>query len=139
MNVSLLRTYRAPKTGNPVFVYKVSGNAADLEAYAQAQGEFHRLDDDGHPLWFTTRCIGDHGQLIITSKGNVVADMSRFDQAASLAAQYGGNFGEALANMTAKQILGVDNTPQAAAPQSAPEAESQQKVESASDDDEIIE
>jgi hypothetical protein len=138
MNVSLLRTYRAPKTGNPVFVYKVSGSAADLEAYAQAQGEFHRVDDDGHPLWFTTRCIGDSGQLIITSKGNVVADMSRFDQAASLAAQYGGNFGEALANATVAQILGT-SVPQASAAQSAPEAESQPKVESPSEDDEIIE
>ena len=141
MNVSLLRSYRSAKTGNPVFVYKVTGNAADLEAFAQAQGKFHRVGDDGHPLWFTTRCIGPVGNLIITSNGNVVADMSKFDQAASLAAQYGGNFGQALADTMVNQALGLANQAPAA---SAPQASSQQDVEheapQAEDiDDEIIE
>jgi len=121
MKVKLLRTYRAPKTGNPVFVYTVSGNEADLAAYEEAQGEHFRTDENGQPLWFTVRCIGDSGELIITSKGNIVADMSRFDQAASLASQYGGNFGEALAQMTAASILG-NAVPQANAAPSAPEA-----------------
>lgn len=112
MNVSLQRSYRS-KNGNPTFVYKVTGNASDLENYKDAQGEFHRTDDEGHPLWFTTRCIGPQGKLIITTNGNIVPDMSAFDQAASIAAQYGGNFGQELARMSAAAILGA-NAPQAA-------------------------
>jgi len=120
MNVSLQRSYRS-KNGNPTFVYKVTGNAADLESFKDAQGEHYRTNDDGHPLWFTTRCIGPSGKLIITTNGNIVPDMSAFDQAASIAAQYGGNFGQELARMSAAQILGA-NAPQASA--AAPAASS---------------
>ena len=45
--------------------------------------------------------------MIITTNGNVVPDMSAYDQAASLAAQYGGNFGAELAKSAAHAILGV--------------------------------
>ena len=107
MNVSLQRSYRS-KNGNPTFVYKVSGAPADLEAYKDAQGEYYREDtESGHALWFTTRCIGQSGKLIITTNGNIVPDMSAFDQAASIAAQYGGNFGQELAKIAAGSILGV--------------------------------
>lgn len=108
MNISLLRSYRS-KNGNATFVYSVSGTASQLEEFAEAQGDYHRVDDEtGKPLWFTTRCVGPKGKLIITTNGNVVADMSAFDQAASLAEQYGGNFGNALAMQAAKSILGFD-------------------------------
>jgi hypothetical protein len=105
MNVSLLRSYRS-KNGNATFVYVVKGNATDLEAFKAAQGEYFREDEKGQPLWFTTRCIGNTGKLIITTNGNVVPDMSAFDQAASLAEQYGGNFGAELARSAAQAILG---------------------------------
>lgn len=105
MKVSLIRSYRS-KAGNVTFVYGVSGNEASLEAFKKAQGEFYReSDDDGTPLWFTTRCIGERGELIITSNGKVVPDMSEFDKAASMASQYGGNFGEALAKGAAAKLL----------------------------------
>ena len=123
MRIKLERTYRSPK-GNPVFVYSVSGSESDLAAYKEAQGEHFRTDDNGNALWFTTRCVGDNGSLIITTKGNIVPDMSKFDQAASLAAQYGGNFGDALANMTAASILGTS----VPAPEAAPA-----KVEASND------
>ena len=42
-------------------------------------------------------------------------DMSAFDQAASIAAQYGGNFGAELAKMSAASILG-SSAPVEAAP-----------------------
>jgi len=107
MNISLLRSYRS-KNGNATFVYSVTGTASQLEAFAEAQGEYHRVDEEtGKPLWFTTRCVGPKGKLIITTNGNVVADMSAFDQAASLAEQYGGNFGNALAMQAAQSILGI--------------------------------
>ena len=136
MNVSLQRSYRS-KNGNPTFVYKVTGNASDLEAYAEAQGEFHRTDDQGHSLWFTTRCIGPHGKLIITTNGNIVADMSAFDQAASSAAQYGGNFGQELARMSAAQILGTDVPAVESAPAvaSAPSSSDEEVAEEAPAED----
>ena len=114
MKIKLARSYRS-KNGNPTFVYEVSGSDQALEDFKTAQGEFYREDDNGTPLWFTTRCVGPNGKLIITTNGNIVPDMSAFDQAASIAEQYGGNFGQELAKMSAAAILGT--TPvEAAAP-----------------------
>ena len=115
MNVKLARSYRS-KNGNVTFVYAVSGNAADLAAYAAIQGEYARTDDKGTPLWFTTRCIGPTGKLIITTNNKVVPDMSLFDQAASLATQYGGNFGEQLAKSAAAMLLGGNSNSNPVAP-----------------------
>jgi hypothetical protein len=108
MNVSLKRSYKS-KNGNTVFVYTLNANAKDVESFKEASGDFYREEDDGSPLWFTTRCIGNKGKLVITSKGKIVPDMSAFEQAASLAKQYGGNFGQELARMTAQQLLGGNN------------------------------
>ena len=119
MKVKLLRSYRS-KNGNATFVYTVSGSEKDLAAYKAAQGEYYREDDNGTPLWFTTRCIGQSGKLIITTNGNIVPDMSAFDQAASIAAQYGGNFGQELAKQAAMSILGVSAVESAPAAVEAP-------------------
>ena len=124
MNVKLIRSYRS-KNGNATFVYGVSGNATDLDAFKVAQGDYYREDESGTPLWFTTRCIGNTGKLIITTNGNIVPDMSAFDQAASLASQYGGNFGQELAQQAAQAILGV----------SAPKTPAPAEVESKDDSD----
>lgn len=112
MKINLIRSYRS-KNGNATFVYGVKGNATDMEAFKEAQGDFYREDADGTALWFTTRCVGQAGKLIITTNGNVVPDMSAFDQASSLAAQYGGNFGAELAKSAAQAILGLSSTPDA--------------------------
>ena len=109
MKISLLRSYRS-QNGNATFVYTVSGSASDLEAFQNAQGEYYRETDDGTPLWFTTRCVGNQGKLIITTNGNIVPDMSAFDQASSIAAQYGGNFGQELARMSAQNVLGTQGS-----------------------------
>ena len=126
MRIKLERSYRSKK-GNPTFVYGVTGNEADLESYREAQGDFYREDDDGQALWFTTRCVGPQGSLIITTNGNIVPDMSAFDQAASIAAQYGGNFGAELAKMSAASILGA----------SAPAEAAPAKVEASDDTDSL--
>lgn len=113
MKIKLVRSYTS-KNGNKVFVYSVSGNKAQLDAFKTAQGDNFREDENKNPLWFTTRCVGNTGELIITTNGKVIADMSAYDQAASLASQYGGNFGQELARMTAAKLLGGhSNTPQA--------------------------
>lgn len=121
MKATLVRTYKS-KNGNPVFVYAVSGKPEQLEAFAQAQGDNHRVDEaTNKPLWFTTRCIGQTGELIITTNGKVVPDMSTFDQAASLASQYGGNLGDHLAKAAAEALLGNRNLSTANVPQNTPQ------------------
>lgn len=106
MKIKLLRSYRS-KNGNAVFVYSVAGTPAQIEAFKAAQGDNFREDTtNGTPLWFTTRCVGNTGTLIVTEKGKVVPDMSAFEQAASLAKQYGGNFGQELAKAAVANILG---------------------------------
>lgn len=104
MKIKLQRSYTS-KNGNKVFVYSVTGSKEQLAAFKAAQGENFREAEDKTPLWFTTRCVGDTGSLIITTNGKVIADMSAYDQAASLASQYGGNFGQELARMAAASLL----------------------------------
>jgi hypothetical protein len=106
MNANLVRSYRS-KAGNVTFVYKVTGNEDTLTRFREIQGDFNREDDNGNPLWFTTRCIGDKGKLIITQNDNIVADMSEFDKMASMADQYEGKLGNALANVAAQKLLGT--------------------------------
>jgi len=105
MDVKLVRSYKSAK-GNTVFVYAVTAKANDAEAFKTASGDFYRESDDGTPLWFTTRCIGNSGKLVITSKGKIVPDMSAYEQAASLAKQFGGNFGQELARAAAAKLSG---------------------------------
>lgn len=105
MNAKADGSYRNKK-GTLVFRYKVIGTPAEIEAYKAAQGENYRESEDKTPLFFTTRNAGNSVNLIITQGGKVVADMSAFDAAASLASQYGGNLGTELAKQAAAQLLG---------------------------------
>lgn len=105
MQVKLTRSYRSQK-GNTVFVYEVNGSEAQIEAYKAAQGKNYRETEDGIPLWFTVNCIGKRGELVITNAGKIVPDMSEFEQAASLVKQYGGNFGDILAQKLIGGLLG---------------------------------
>jgi hypothetical protein len=106
LHAKLVRDY-VSKAGNATFVYEVSGDEESLKAFKKAKGKYYREDDkSGAPLWFTTKCIGDTGELIITSKGNVIADMSKFRRAQSLSEQFGGNFGQELAKASVANLLG---------------------------------
>jgi hypothetical protein len=67
-------------------------------------------DDNGKPMWFTTRFSGNSVNLVVTSKGNVIADMSQFDAAHSLASQYGGNLGTELARTAAALLMGAGSS-----------------------------
>ncbi len=90
--------------GNDTFVYEVSGTDEDLKAYKKAKGKFWR-EENGTPLFFTIDYVGPRGSLIITSKGNVIADKSEYKKAASLAGQFEGPLGEAIAQQFAAQLL----------------------------------
>jgi hypothetical protein len=115
IRVEFVRSYTS-RNGNKVFVYKVIGGAGQIESFKSAMGEHLRSDEKDNPLWFTTKFIGTAGHVVITTNGNVVPDMSQYDQAASLAAQYGGNLGMELARAAAQMLLGkppVADTPSA--------------------------
>lgn len=127
MKIKLTRSYRS-KNGNTVFVYSVSGSTEQLEAFKKAQGSNYREDDKGVPLFFTVRCVGQTGSLIITSTGKVVPDMSAFDEANSLAKQYGGNFGQEIARVAAEKLLGGVKTAVAAPVATATVAEGSSKA-----------
>lgn len=110
MKVKLKRSYKS-KAGNTVFVYTVTGTKDELARYEEVQGDNHRVDEEtGEVLWFTTRCIGQTGSLIITEKGKVIPDMSAYEQAASLSKQFGGNFGQELARAAVANLLGSNKT-----------------------------
>lgn len=123
MQIKYLRSYTSKK-GNKTFVYAVSGTEAQLSAFKSAMADNYRTDDEtGEPLWFTTRSIGNAGKLLITKNNKVVPDMSAFDQAASLAKQYGGNLGSELARIAAQALTG-----------SLPQSNPAPQVNSTSDD-----
>jgi len=108
MKFKKLRSYKkVGKNGKTytVFVYAVSGTPEQLAKYKALQGDNHRADEDGTPLWFSTRFVGETGALVMNDKG-VYADMSEFDAAASLADQYGGNLGQELARAAAGKLMG---------------------------------
>ena len=107
--IKFLRSYKKRDSGTTVFIYGLI-NKADKAAYAAIQGEYHREDADGISLYFSTKYIGERGTLIQTANGKVVPDMSAFDKAASLAEQYGGNFGTELAKINAKQLMLFGNS-----------------------------
>lgn len=114
LKVSYLRSYRS-KNGTVTFVYKVTGSADAMERYAEVQGNFLRTDEEtGDTLWFTTRFIGQTGNIIVTANDKIVADMSKYEQAASLCSQFSGVFGEKLAEASIKNLLGnkgIANSP----------------------------
>jgi hypothetical protein len=121
ITITFDHNYVKKDTGTDVFVYHVKASGADLDAYKTAAGDFYREDDKtGAILWFSTRFVGDKGTLKVSSDGKkVFADMSAFKKAASLSKQFGGNFGQALAQASVQGLLGGTNTPNTDEPEPA--------------------
>ena len=67
-------SYRKAITGTKVFRFVVSGSESEIEAYKSAQEDNFRTDEDGKPLFFSTRYLSDNIKLIITENNNVVVD-----------------------------------------------------------------
>ncbi len=110
MKIRFNGQYRNAK-GTVVFRYTVSGTEKQIEAYKAAQGDNYREITEGPgmgtPLYFTTRFVGDNGELIITRAGKVVADMSAYEKAASLSNQFTGFFGKEIARQSVAKLLGT--------------------------------
>ena len=94
------------KRGNRVFKYDVIGSEAEIEQYKETQTKVVENKETGNPFFFSTKYFGETGDLTITVNGMVVPDMDNFNKAASLAAQFGGNFGQSIADAAAQQLIG---------------------------------
>ena len=101
------------KKGTLVFRYAVKGSPAAMQAYEDAQGQYHTVDQDTNEvLFFTPRFAGKNATLIVTDEGKVYIDMSELEQQASLISQFGGNLGQAMADAFARKLSGGSaNTP----------------------------
>lgn len=89
VQAKFVRSYTSQK-GNKTFVYTVSGTPEQMEAYKKSKGDFYREDEKTkEPLFFTTRYFGEKGSLVVTSKGEFVADTTEIDKLASLSDQFG--------------------------------------------------
>jgi hypothetical protein len=120
LTINFQRSYRkAGKTaGAPArvtFVYTVTGTADAVANYRELNAAFLREDDNGTPLFFTTRYAGERAALALNHSGtNYYVDNSEMDKQAALVAQYGGNLGQAIAMQIAAQAAGIgQRTPQA--------------------------
>lgn len=82
-------SYRKAITGTKVFRFVVSGSESEIEAYKSAQEDNFRTDEDGKPLFFSTRYLSDNIKLIITENNNVVVDDTEYSKLASLVDQFG--------------------------------------------------
>jgi hypothetical protein len=121
LNARFKRTYKK-SSGKVMFVYHISGDKQALDQFETIQGEHYRTDN-GIPVWFTSRYVGESCPLLITSKDKIVADTSEFDKANSLVQQAGGHFGEALANALAARYAHLRSAPQAPEPPPEPDPE----------------
>jgi hypothetical protein len=111
MKAKFTHSYKKADSKNPgqakdVYVYAVSGTAAELAAYKTAQAEQFREDETGAPLWFTTKVLPQNVVLAISQKsGKIYADTSEGDKINNLANQYPGLLGQAIAQVGATQLL----------------------------------
>ena len=78
LKAKLSNYYRSQKTGQPVFVYTVTGSEEELAAFKTAKGSFYREDENGVALHFSSRALSNNRNesisLTITNNNNIVAD-----------------------------------------------------------------
>lgn len=125
-------SYRKKETGNMVFRYMVTGPKVGMEAYEEVQGDYFIEDDEsGEVLYFTGRAVVPGSKLVVnTETEKIYVDDSEIQAQASIAAQLGGNLGEAIAKeMAAKAMGGSVSAPTPSAPQ-APDAVDEPAAES---------
>lgn len=106
LKATFVRQYRKAGTGRMVFVYAITGPEAEVKAYETAQGD-NLINDEttGAPLMFTINPgPAKVNSVIITRAGQYRIDTSELDRTAALVAQYGGNFGQALAEQAVKAL-----------------------------------
>lgn len=78
LKAKLSSYYRSAKTGQPVFVYVVTGTPEEMEAFKTAKGSYYRTDETGNVLHFSPRALSNNRNetinLTITTNNSIVAD-----------------------------------------------------------------
>jgi hypothetical protein len=98
------------------FRYVVTGTQQELQEYIESQGQYLYENANGEPLFFSNSYTGSIINLVpITDKntGNVrfIADTSAFAQAEGMLSNFSNPaMVNAMANIIAKQLLGVKDT-----------------------------
>ena len=95
------------KTTKDMFRYTVEGTSEELAAYKESCGANYREDvQTGTPLFFSQDYVGETQELAISQNSHrAYADTSELKKAASLAKQFGGNLGQAIAAEAAKNLM----------------------------------
>ena len=128
LKLKFKRSYRA-QSGKTVFVYLVSGKAADVEAYNNSCGDYLRTDDvTGQSLHFASTFAGNEATLVPNQEGDrYYIDRSEDDKVNSLIEQHAGTaLGAALAQAKAAELLAAMRSKGSV---SAPVAKVEAKVE----------
>jgi hypothetical protein len=128
LKLKFKRSYRA-QSGKTVFVYLVSGKAADVEAYNNSCGDYLRTDDvTGQSLHFASSFAGNEATLVPNQEGDrYYIDRSEDDKVNSLIEQHAGTaLGAALAQAKAAELLAAMRSKGSV---SAPVAKVEAKVE----------
>lgn len=98
------------ETRTVVFRYSVTGTPEEMKAYADAKGKNHRIDDKTNQvLFFSTRYVGDVVDLLILANGDVIIDTSELRKAEAVVKSMGGDLGKAVAEETARRLMGSHN------------------------------
>lgn len=110
LKLKFKRSYRSQNTGKTVFVYTVTGKAADIELYKESCGDYLRHEDDDEskpPLFFVTQFAGEQGTLLPNAEGTrFYVDKSEDDKINSLIEQHAGTaLGNALAQAKAAELM----------------------------------
>jgi hypothetical protein len=109
LKIKFKSQYRKASTaagrGRLTFVYTVAGTSKEVQAYSDTQGEYLREDDNGVPLFFSTRYYGATCDMLSNAdESGFYPDTSELDQLAALAEQYGGAVGNAIAEKLANKL-----------------------------------
>jgi len=106
----LVSQYKSKNTGADVFVYRVSGTEEALDTFEDAKAEHFRTDDEGHPIFHTTTYVADSITIIVSENNegeyNVYPDSSELQKKQALVKAMGGDLGKAIAEETARQMVG---------------------------------
>lgn len=110
LKLKFKRSYRSQNSGKTVFVYTVTGKAADVELYKESCGDYLRHEDDDEskpPLFFVTQFAGEQGTLLPNAEGTrFYVDKSEDDKINSLIEQHAGTaLGAALAQAKAAELM----------------------------------
>ena len=112
LKAALLKTYLSQPNADgkkriPMFLYTLTGSPEALAMYKEAKTkEGYYAEEDGKPLWHTSRSIGQGGTVIMLEDGRLLPDNSDIAIANSFIAQIpDGPLQKAVADIYAQKLV----------------------------------